>query len=962
MSRPSDLVKSAINAEKRLPPIKLASPGGEIGKKELIAVKRRFQNLHTLRLQRIQAFLTARQRAFLELLPLLYHRNHPALPGFISRDTPAGLPDYNPDKQTIRQAKKISKSFVYKKRVLRHYPIRGIYLMGSAGSIAYSKKSDLDIWLCHTPDLSDEPLSELRKKSLAIELWAESLGLEVHFFFIDIEKFRQGVGTPISKESCGNSQHHLLLEEFYRTGLRIAGSIPAWWLVPPHEEQNYDEYVRHLISKRFVSNAEIIDFGGLSHVPIDEFLGATLWHLYKAIDSPHKSLIKLLLMEDYASEHPKTEWISFTLKKAIYNGCLDINKLDPYLMMYKKVEAYLLTLNKNDRLNLARQCFYYKMSENHGKRGKLPANPWRDEIMEPLIHDWKWSKDDLKQLDFRKNWNIEKAINERNLITKELNFSYRALTQFAREHGHDQTTQNDELDLLGRKLRAALEKKPGKVEIINRDIKTRLEEDHFTLQQIQLADGQNGWSLHKGQIDEKNLATHAPLRKAQSLLELLAWIVINGLYHKNSYFNLLTTDNEITTAELHSILNGLSKQIRNRPSEDESLDIYSQPPRLIATALFVNIGLDPMPDMKKGRHLMSNRSDSLSYGSMRKNMIHSVDQILFTSWHEMLIRRYVGLEGFMDCLCDTINLSQRGEISCDLQFDCQSFNSPRARSIALRSKDILRSLIISLNDSPKGSSPRYVLRGENHFYLFNQSSSGLQYWQLDDHEQLNDELAKPQNCFSPVTFDERALEDSPLPAIFAQNRAGFVQIFFLPDDETTELFILDERGSLHQQVLPFKDAKTLLEPITLFLDSILSKGALLQEETSRLPAYKRISYYKIHKDPGEGYRPQQILFFPAVNPAFLELRVVGDNRDDHCNAVTIYCDNTEFSSGEYGNDIYAKVAEEIQSVRSGVQDYPIYITDIDLPPQSLGAIKPSQLQTIHFLQYKQKIENRLNCL
>jgi adenylate cyclase class 1 len=41
-------------------------------------------------------------------------------------------------------------------------------------------------------------------------------------------------------------------------------------------------------------------------------------------------------------------------------------------------------------------------------------------------------------------------------------------------------------------------------------------------------------------------------------------------------------------------------------------------------------------------------------------------------------------------------------------------------------------------------------------------------------------------------------------------------------------------------------------------------------------------------------------------------------------------------------------------------DYPVHITDIDLPLSAFRINKPEQLQTIHYLNYKQKIEAKFN--
>ena len=138
--------------------IYLGSPGEEISIQDLQTIKHRFKRLNQLREQRVQEFLQPRQRAFLELLPLLFHCNFPMLPGFISSATPAGIPEYSPSTQTINAAKQLAKNFNYNRAPSHVYPIEGLFLMGSVGSIAFSKTSDMDIWLCHHSELSADAL------------------------------------------------------------------------------------------------------------------------------------------------------------------------------------------------------------------------------------------------------------------------------------------------------------------------------------------------------------------------------------------------------------------------------------------------------------------------------------------------------------------------------------------------------------------------------------------------------------------------------------------------------------------------------------------------------------------------------------------------------------------------------------------------------------------------------------
>ena len=43
--------------------------------------------------------------------------------------------------------------------------------MGSVSSIAFTKTSDMDIWLCHATNLSQGAVTKLQKKATAIEKW-----------------------------------------------------------------------------------------------------------------------------------------------------------------------------------------------------------------------------------------------------------------------------------------------------------------------------------------------------------------------------------------------------------------------------------------------------------------------------------------------------------------------------------------------------------------------------------------------------------------------------------------------------------------------------------------------------------------------------------------------------------------------------------------------------------------------
>ena len=82
-----------------------------MGLREIRALKRRFQALNRDRLERTRNSLRGKQMGFLDLLPLIFHVNHPLLPGYVSKETPAGISDYSPSARAVKVATKMSKSF-----------------------------------------------------------------------------------------------------------------------------------------------------------------------------------------------------------------------------------------------------------------------------------------------------------------------------------------------------------------------------------------------------------------------------------------------------------------------------------------------------------------------------------------------------------------------------------------------------------------------------------------------------------------------------------------------------------------------------------------------------------------------------------------------------------------------------------------------------------------------------------
>ena len=67
-----------------------------IDRKVLAQLRARFLKVNAGRLERAMQGLSTRQQLVLRLLPLLFHVNHPLLPGYVSGQTPAACPTTSP--------------------------------------------------------------------------------------------------------------------------------------------------------------------------------------------------------------------------------------------------------------------------------------------------------------------------------------------------------------------------------------------------------------------------------------------------------------------------------------------------------------------------------------------------------------------------------------------------------------------------------------------------------------------------------------------------------------------------------------------------------------------------------------------------------------------------------------------------------------------------------------------------
>ncbi|MDR0217741.1 MAG: class I adenylate cyclase [Enterobacteriaceae bacterium] len=633
-------------------------------------LKQRLDAINQLRLERATDSMSAAFKQVYNLIPVLLHYHHSMMPGYIKDNVPHGVCFFLPDEtqQFWINDLEHQSAGALPSTCGGELPITGIYSMGSTSTIGQSCSSDLDIWVCHQSWLDNGEKALLEQKCILIGHWAASLGIEVTFFLIDENRFRHNASGSLGGEDCGSTQHILLLDEFYRTAVRMAGKSLLWAMVPVEEEGNYDEYVLSLYAQGVLTPNEWLDLGGLGELSAEEYFGASLWQLYKSVDSPYKAVLKSLLLEAYSWEYPNGRLLSIEMKQHLHDGAIVSFGLDAYSMMLERVTRYLIAINDPTRLDLVRRCFYLKVREeipaiadsesdadqnDADKNGTGSKNcvGWRHQIIAQLVNEWGWGADKLAMLNNRNSWKIEQVRDAHNELLDTLMQSYRNLIRFARRNNLSVSASPQDIGVLTRKLYAAFEALPGKITLVNPQISPDLSEPDLTF--IYVPPGRanrSGWYLYNRAPTIESIVGHQPLEYNRYLNKLVAWTYFNGLLTDKTRVHIRQGASQCDSQKLLDLISDISARFPIRLPAPTPKALYS-PCEIRHLAIIVNLETDPTANISdKFGPFDFRKLDVFSFGESQQCLVNSIDLLYRNSWNEVRTLHFSGEQSMLEAL------------------------------------------------------------------------------------------------------------------------------------------------------------------------------------------------------------------------------------------------------------------------------------------------------------------------
>jgi len=943
-----------------------------IDRKQLAKIKLEFNKVNQARYQRTREVLSDRQQQFLTLLPLFFHVNHPMLPGYISHQTPAGIQGYTPTKDDIRTAKIVARSFNFQRDLVDKVDaIEALFFMGSLGTIAQAENSDIDVWVCHSADVAGDPLAELQEKCNALSRWAyDHAHFEAHFFLMDAKQFRQGQQSLLSSESSGSAQHFLLLDEFYRTSVWLAGRLPLWWFVPADQEKKYTEYSQHLLTKRFLRAAEFIDFGGVPAIPTNEFIGAGIWQLYKGIDSPYKSVLKLLLLEVYANQH-FNEPLSLELKRRVYQAindteAINLNNVDAYVLVYQRLEDYLTQSNQPARLELVRRCFYFKTGKQLSRTNRNTTKVWQRLLLESLTKDWGWDNHQLTMLDNRAYWKAPNVLAERNLLAHELSQSYRLLVDMNKHSINDVAISSTELLILGRKLHAAFERKSGKIDWINPSISQDLSEPALCFVETQDA-LTPVWQVYRGSQQDFSLRTQAaePIKRTRNFIELLLWCYCNGIFVPSTKLDIVSKTFSLQVSQRQPLLSTLQQwlplPIKKKVHED-----FMQNAQSTQLLILINVGVEPQADLyKKGMQMLSSQRDAFGYSGMKENLVLTADLVQCNSWGEVVCRHFA-TDALVNCLLHYLRSIPPAKNTVLPELHIRCFSLGQGSIIEQRVMELWRAIIGCFYSGTRVRNTRFMFEMAEEYLLLQFIQQQVQILRFKSYEKLLEKLGQPQMEFSPLVVDSYALSDKPLRLFCEVIRSPAIYVFYYVDQQRAHITVVDYQGAFFTKSTPLFNTQTLLRPLCRFIRVVVERQSLdheyLHTAPSQINTMQPIKIYEMLGDIKQktAYLEPRTVGQDLSQLQFINVCAVAEPGTAEELNFTIYCDGKEFSALEFGDELFQVVARYILSRRQQAETYPCYITDLDLSLCRDLIAPQTGLQLIHYLRIKNDIEEKLN--
>lgn len=646
---------------------------------------RLFQAHNRVQLNRLTALAPHPQPLFFHLLPLILHGNFKLLPAYTSDDCPAGIVDYQPETTSLRAATSVDRNFQFRRKAMRRYALRGVYLLSSFNGLCYPSATPFDLWLVHSAQLSADAIALLQYKCDALRDWAAELGIKLTTLLVSESDVR--LHPEIQQP----------LDNFYGNGLVIAGSLPLWWLIASDEEADYAHIADRLKAQQHQHS--LLDFGAVNPASAETVFDRFITCWYQAFWGDNRNDLVLLLANQQCQSFSQQPDLSSLLKQALETGNND------NMLNLASLQFTALTADNPDAdvLQRARQSLYLQTQERLSHKVLHPAFPWRRQFISAAVTGWQWSEQQIRELDQPLQQGLRQLLQQPEKRWQWLSSLLDDAQRFARQHALNDAA------LKTARQRLALKQQPQAGVIRQLDLPTFTEQgiEQLTLNR---SNQQSPWQLTD--LATGN-STQQPLYQDKALVNVLAFAIVNGLLTRSSWLRVNDPHAQLAghhILELSQLLRRSALTESLPPATDESLH---QPACARNIILLANLQPAPLDHLQQqGLQMSSKQNDPLSFSSAQTNLVASLDVLLLSSWGQWHHLSFTGAEALSDMLATLLRwqpLPLTGE-----QITCWCPTASFGPAISQRLKGLVTDLLAFQQLNPDNGG--YLVRSANEFW------------------------------------------------------------------------------------------------------------------------------------------------------------------------------------------------------------------------------------------------------
>lgn len=495
-------------------------------------IKAQHEN-NVARLRELRCYATADYVRVFDRVPELLNINDSNQPGYVDDPkTPLGV------KLVERQGWRLPADRVESRHLqsVSQPVVEGLFLIGSSGSVGHTADSDLDYWVCYEPENMKTRQRELFQCKLQlISQWAQANGVEANFYLINLKSLAQRRFSQLNRtETLGAVAPLLLLEEFYRTFLFVAGRVPLWSVTP----QGLDEAAYKEISCNLNAGnkLELVDLGFPRRPCSQEALGAAFWLAYKSETEIFKGFLKIVALLEYVETDYACLALAEDVKKIILTSDFSEYPVDPYCLLVSRIMACGAWRLSRKQLELLRVAAVLKVL---GTKGKLSFPPLpgstKQVVLRQWSRDWGWSTKQLEEILSYNDWpEGQKFKLEDEIYDTLAHIHLRIADHLLSRHPDQVDTRQEALAPLAARLLMRLKGLDSTVETLLSPQRSRFTVDELTLR---WDEQQQLWCLHPGAIT--SFSPDNSIYQNRRALRVGAWLAHNGLYNPGSQITVM---------------------------------------------------------------------------------------------------------------------------------------------------------------------------------------------------------------------------------------------------------------------------------------------------------------------------------------------------------------------------------------------------------------------------------------